>query len=38
MQYIISSYFDCVADFSAVNNFIQVFCKNLSAVAVIFRA
>ena len=33
--------FDCVADFSAVNNFIQrfesIYCKNFSAVYVLFR-
>ena len=33
--------FDCVADFSAVKNFIQrfesIYCKNFSAVYVLFR-
>ena len=36
-----SSDFDCVADFSAVKKFIQcfesIYCKNFSAVDVIFR-
>ena len=36
-----SSDFDCVADFSVVKNFIQcfesIYCKNVSAVDVLFR-
>ena len=36
-----SSDFDCVADFSAVKKFIQcfesIYCKNFSAVDVLFR-